>query len=82
MDFSIVQFLNRDLAFDHTSEDAKEGLKLASQCLQTVYCINPEDTHLEVSRPLLNMFMDPTKNEPPNKKPQATADEKEEAERL
>ena len=62
--FSIVQFLNNELGSDHISEDAKEGLEVASQCLQTAYCMAPEDTHLEVSRPLLNIFTDATKNEP------------------
>ena len=44
--FSIVQFLNNELGSDHISEDAKEGLEVASQCLQTAYCMAPEDTHL------------------------------------
>ena len=62
--FSIVQFLNSELGSDHISEDAKEGLEVASQCLQTAYCMAPEDTHLEVSRPLFDIFVDATKNEP------------------
>jgi hypothetical protein len=62
--FSIVQFLNSELGSDHISEDAKEGLEVASQCLQTAYCMAPEDTHLEVSRPLFDIFLDATKNEP------------------
>ena len=62
--FSIVQFLNNELASDHISEDAKEGLEVASQCLQTAYCMAPEDTHLEVSTPLFDIFVNATKNEP------------------
>ena len=62
--FSIVQFLNNELGSDHISEDAKEGLEVASQCLQTAYCMAPEDTHLEVSKPLFDIFADATKNEP------------------
>ena len=62
--FSIVQFLNSELGSEHISEDAKEGLEVASQCLQTAYCMAPEDTHLEVSRPLFDIFLDATKNEP------------------
>lgn len=80
--FSIVQFLNNELGSDHISEDAKEGLEVASQCLQTAYCMAPEDTHLEVSRPLLNIFTDATKNEPLKSKTPPTESEKEEAERL
>ena len=64
--FSIVQFLNNELASDHISEDAKEGLEVASQCLQTSYCMAPEDTHLEVARPLIEIFTEATKNEPVN----------------
>ena len=62
--FSIVQFLNSELGSDHISEDAKEELELASQCVQTAYCMAPEDTHLEFSRPLFDIFVDATKNEP------------------
>ena len=62
--FSIVQFLNNELGSDHISEDAKEGLEVASQCLQTAYCMAPEDTHLEVSTPLFDIFVNATKNEP------------------
>jgi len=35
--FSIVQFLNREMSTDEMSEDAKESLEVASQCLQTAY---------------------------------------------
>ena len=62
--FSIVQFLNGELGSDLISEDAKEGLEVASQCLQTAYCMASEDTHLEVSRTLFDIFVDATKNEP------------------
>ena len=44
--YSIVQFLNKELSSDDISEDAKESLEVASQCLQTAYCLAPEDTHL------------------------------------
>jgi len=80
--FSIVQFLNNELGSDHISEDAKEGLEVASQCLQTAYCMAPEDTHLEVSKPLFDIFADATKNEPLKKKAPPTESEKEEAEKL
>ena len=35
--FSIIQFLNREMSSDEISEDAKESLEVASQCLQTAY---------------------------------------------
>ena len=46
------------------SDDAKESLEVASQCLQTAYCLGPEDTHLEVSKGLEDIFISTTKNEP------------------
>ena len=62
--FSIVQFLNKELADDHISDDAKESLEVASQCLQTAYCLAPEDTHLEVSKDLESIFTSATQSEP------------------
>ena len=62
--YSIVQFLNKELNSDEISEDAKESLEVASQCLQTAYCMAPEDTHLEVSKPLEELFHSATQSEP------------------
>ena len=62
--FSIVQFLNKELGNEDISDDAKESLEVASQCLQTAYCLGPEDTHLEVSKGLEDIFISTTKNEP------------------
>ena len=62
--FSIVQFLNKELGSEDISDDAKESLEVASQCLQTAYCLAPEDTHLEVSSGLEDIFTTATKNEP------------------
>jgi len=80
--YSIVQFLNSELSSDDISEDAKESLEVASQCLQTAYCMAPEDTHLEVSQPLNQLFHSATQNEPMKKKAPPTVAEKEEAEKL
>jgi len=80
--FSIVDFLNREMASDGISEDAKEGLEVASQCLQTAYCLAPEDKHLQVSKPIEQIFKDATKNEPLRKKAPPTDDEKANAEKL
>ena len=62
--YSIVQFLNKELGGEDISEDAKESLEVASQCLQTAYCLAPEDTHLEVSKSLQEIFNETTKSEP------------------
>jgi len=80
--YSIVQFLNKELGGEDISEDAKESLEVASQCLQTAYCLAPEDTHLEVSKSLQEIFNETTKSEPMKKKAPPTNAEKEEAEKL
>lgn len=80
--FAIVDFLNREMASDGISEDAKEGLEVASQCLQTAYCLAPEDKHLEVSKSIEEIFKDATKSEPLKKKAPPTADEKTKADQL
>jgi len=80
--FSIVQFLSKELGNEDISDDAKESLEVASQCLQTAYCLGPEDTHLEVSKGLEDIFISTTKNEPIKKKAPATGEEKEQAEKL
>ena len=62
--YSILQFLNKELASDDISEDAKESLEVASQCLQTAYCLAPEDSHLEVSQDIEDIFKRATQSEP------------------
>jgi len=80
--FSIIQFCNKELQSNDLSDDAKESLEVASQCLQSAYSLTPEDKHLEVSKPLETIFQDATKAEPLHKKAPPSAGEKEEAERL
>ena len=62
--FSIIQFCQGELQSDSLSEDAKESLEVASQCLQSAYALNAEDKHVEVSKTLETIFQDATKNEP------------------
>jgi small glutamine-rich tetratricopeptide repeat-containing protein alpha len=63
--FSVIQFLNREMASDDHSEDAKESLEVASQCLQTAFTMSSvEDNHLEVTRTLEDIFKEATKGEP------------------
>jgi len=80
--FSIIQFCQKELQADDLSDDAKESLEVASQCLQSAYALTSEDKHLEVSRPLETIFQDATKNEPLRKKGPPSAADKEEAERM
>lgn len=56
--FSIVEFLTKELSSEttHHSDDAKESLEVASQCLQTAFCLAPEDKHLKVSQDLETIF--------------------------
>jgi len=46
------------------SEDAKESLEVASQCLQTAYGVSSEDKHLAVAKSLPIIFSESTKSEP------------------
>jgi len=80
--YSIVQFCQQELQAEDLSDDAKESLEVASQCLQSAYALNTEDKHLEVSKPLTAIFQDATKNEPLHKKSPPSAADKEEAERM
>jgi len=80
--FSIIQFCQKELQSDDLSDDAKESLEVASQCLQSAYALTTEDKHLEVSKTLENIFQEVTKNEPLRKKGPPSAADKEEAERL
>jgi len=80
--YSIIQFCQKELQADDLSDDAKESLEVASQCLQSAYALNTEDKHLEVSKSLPCIFQEATKNEPLHKKSPPSAADKEEAERL
>lgn len=64
------------------SEDAKESLEVASQCLQTAYGVSSEDKHLEVSKSLPHIFSDSTRSEPLRKKEPITEAERAEANKL
>jgi len=80
--YSIIQFVQEEIKSDQLSEDAKESLEVASQCLQSAYALNTEDKHLAVSQPLQNLFHEATKNEPLHKKTPPSQADTEEAERL
>jgi len=80
--YSIIQFVQEEIKSDELSDDAKESLEVASQCLQSAYALNTEDKHLGVSRTLQTIFQEATKNEPLQRKSPPSAADKEEAERL
>lgn len=82
MVYSIVQFCQQELQAEDLSDDAKESLEVASQCLQSAYALTTEDKHLEVSKSLPGIFQEATKNEPLHKKSPPSAADKEEAERM
>ena len=64
LDYKRLAFFKSSSRIEHTFLNGKEGLEVASQCLQTAYCLAPEDKHLEVSKPIEQIFKDATKNEP------------------
>lgn len=80
--YSMLQFCSKELQSADLSEDAKESLEVACQCLQSAYALTLEDKHLEVSHPLEDIFKQATLNEPLHKKSPPSPAEKEEAEKL
>ncbi|XP_023346944.1 small glutamine-rich tetratricopeptide repeat-containing protein alpha [Eurytemora carolleeae] len=80
--FSILKFCSAEMQSNQLSDDAKESLEVASQCLQSAYALNLEDKHLDVSQTLEEIFKAATLNEPLKKKGPPSAADKEEAERL
>ena len=78
-----MQFLNRELASENThSDDSKESLEVANQCLQTAFCLSPEDTHLEVNSTLEDIFQKATAQEPIRRKQSPGPEDKEKAEKI
>ena len=81
--FAICKFIQREMDSDGHSDDAKESLEVASQCLQTAFTLNAlEDNHLDVSKTLEDIFRDATSSEPMKKKSPPPEEQKEEAEKL
>jgi small glutamine-rich tetratricopeptide repeat-containing protein alpha len=81
--YAFVEFLNREMASDEHSEDAKESLEVASQCLQTAYSMSAQDDkHLSVSKNIEEIFKEATKDEPLRRPGPASAEDKEKAEKF
>ncbi|XP_039614602.1 small glutamine-rich tetratricopeptide repeat-containing protein beta isoform X1 [Polypterus senegalus] len=55
--FSIVQFLRDQTRSEALNSDEHESLDVAIQCLETTFKISPDDTHLAVSQPLTDIFL-------------------------
>ncbi|KAM4875958.1 small glutamine-rich tetratricopeptide repeat-containing protein beta isoform 1-T1 [Thomomys bottae] len=54
--YAVIRFLREQSQMDTYSSDEQESLEVAIQCLETVFKISPEDTHLAVSQPLTELF--------------------------
>ncbi|KAM4809064.1 small glutamine-rich tetratricopeptide repeat-containing protein beta [Rhinophrynus dorsalis] len=54
--YAIVQFLREQSQQDAYTSDEQESLEVAVQCLETVFKISPEDTHLAASKTLEQIF--------------------------
>jgi len=80
--YSILKFCASELDSTDLSDDSKESLEVASQCLQSAYALNIEDKHLSVSKSLEEIFHSATQNEPLRKKGPVSQADKDEAERL
>ncbi|XP_029431969.1 small glutamine-rich tetratricopeptide repeat-containing protein beta isoform X2 [Rhinatrema bivittatum] len=54
--YSVLHFLREQSQLDTYTSDEQESLEVAIQCLETVFKISLEDTHLAVEQPLADMF--------------------------
>ncbi|XP_048224255.1 small glutamine-rich tetratricopeptide repeat-containing protein beta isoform X2 [Perognathus longimembris pacificus] len=54
--YAVIRFLKEQSQMDTYTSDEQESLEVAIQCLETVFKISPEDTHLAVSQPLTELF--------------------------
>ncbi|XP_042546779.1 small glutamine-rich tetratricopeptide repeat-containing protein beta isoform X2 [Dipodomys spectabilis] len=54
--YAVIRFLREQSQMDTYTSDEQESLEVAIQCLETVFKISPEDTHLAVSQPLTELF--------------------------
>jgi len=80
--YSILKFCASELDSTELSDDSKESIEVAVQCLQSAYALNIEDKHLSVSKSLEQIFHSATQNEPLHKKGPVSQADKDEAERL
>ncbi|KAM8961312.1 small glutamine-rich tetratricopeptide repeat-containing protein beta isoform 3-T3 [Pelodytes ibericus] len=54
--YAVIQFLKEQSQRDDYTLDEQESLEVAVQCLETVFKISPEDTHLAVPMSLEEVF--------------------------
>ncbi|NXF73107.1 SGTB protein, partial [Sclerurus mexicanus] len=56
--YAVIHFLREQSQMDTFTPDEQESLEVAIQCLETVFKINLEDTHLAPPQHLIEMFTD------------------------
>jgi hypothetical protein len=56
--YSMLEFLNEEYNDQSTSPERKESLEVASQCLETAFAINLQDTGYKSSKTLRAMFQE------------------------
>lgn len=54
--YAVIRFLREQSQMEAYTSDEQESLEVAIQCLETVFKVSPEDTHLAVSQPLTEIF--------------------------
>ncbi|KAI1289984.1 Small glutamine-rich tetratricopeptide repeat-containing protein alpha [Halotydeus destructor] len=81
---SIVQFLGDQISSSELSQDSKESLEVAIQCLESAYEVSSSDAHLLPSKTLTEIFSEAVKDEPVKEQAEAAISEetKTEAEGL
>ncbi|OXB80863.1 UNVERIFIED_CONTAM: hypothetical protein H355_016880 [Colinus virginianus] len=55
--YAFIHFLREQSQIETFTPDEQESLEVAIQCLETVFKINPEDTHLAPPQHLIEMFV-------------------------
>ncbi|XP_076658864.1 small glutamine-rich tetratricopeptide repeat-containing protein alpha [Halictus rubicundus] len=77
---AIVQFLTQQLEDGDITEESRESLEVAIQCLESAYNVQASDTQTNFN--LLEVYQDTTESAKPPVVPEATPEAKAEAERL
>ncbi|XP_031839502.1 small glutamine-rich tetratricopeptide repeat-containing protein alpha [Nomia melanderi] len=77
---AIIQFLTQQLEDETITEDSRESLEVAIQCLESAYSVQASDTQSNVN--LLEVYKSAVETAKPELPPEATPEAKAEAEKL
>lgn len=80
--FSMMQFLSDQISSGSLSDDSVESIEVAIQCLESSFGVSTIDSHLAMSRPLLEIFTEVVDSEAPKEKKAPSDEDKQAAEVL